>query len=351
MDKVVDLFLNNKSTKQKWVKLLSSLGLHDFSEREVDVIDHTIGLEDDEGNLVGTGSVAGNVLKYIGVKNDEVEQGARFNKVVTALTQYLANEEVFHSFVFTKAKYAESFEHLHFNLLAKTNQAAFLENGTPDVAEFVAEIPKVGNQEHKKVAAIVMNANPFTLGHKHLVKRASEENDLVYVFVVANDVSLFNFDERFELVQEGTKEFANVKVVSGGEYMVSPATFPAYFLKIPDDLITVQTAIDAAIFKRQIAPGLNITRRYIGKEPISRTTHYYNVSLAHELGPDIEVIVIDRLKKDDQIVTATEVRQLIKVGNLREINKFVPETTYDFIKKNMSELQSRIKKGMNINGN
>lgn len=35
-----------------------------------------------------------------------------------------------------------------------------------------------------------MNANPFTLGHEHLVKRASEENDLVYVFVVANDVSL-----------------------------------------------------------------------------------------------------------------------------------------------------------------
>lgn len=351
MDKVVDLFLNNNSTKQKWEELLSSLGLHDFSEREVDVIDHTIGLENDEGNLVGTGSVAGNVLKYIGVKNDEGEQGARFNKVVTALSQYLTNEGIFHSFVFTKAKYAESFEHLHFNLLAKTDQAAFLENGTPDVTDFVAEIPKVEDQEHKKVAAIVMNANPFTLGHEHLVKRASEENDLVYIFVVANDVSLFSFDERFKLVQEGTKEFTNVKVVSGSDYMVSPATFPAYFLKSPDDLITVQTAIDAAVFKKQIAPALNITRRYIGKEPISRTTHYYNVSLAHELGPDIEVIVIDRLQKDDQIVTATKVRQLIKDGNLREINKFVPETTYKFIKKNMPELQSRIEKGMNINGN
>lgn len=351
MDKVVDLFLNDNSTREKWEDLLSSLGLHDFSEREVDVIDHTIGLEDEEGNLVGTGSVAGNVLKYVGVKNDEDVQGARFNKVVTALTQYLASEGIFHSFVFTKAKYAESFKHLHFNLLAQTDQAAFLENVTPDVAEFVSEIPQVDNQANQKVAAIVMNANPFTLGHQHLVKMASDENDLVYVFVVANDVSLFSFDERLKLVKEGTKAFSNVKVVSGGDYMVSPATFPAYFLKTPDDLIAVQTAIDAAVFKNQIAPGLNIKRRYIGKEPISRTTHFYNVSLAHELGPDIEVIVIDRLEKDGQIVTATKVRQLIKDGNLKEINKFVPETTYEFIKKNMQELQSRIEKGMNIDGN
>ena len=82
MDKVVDLFLNDATTRQKWENLLESLGLNDFSEREVNVIDHTIGLEDEEGNLVGTGSVAGNVLKYIGVKNDADTQGARFNKVL-----------------------------------------------------------------------------------------------------------------------------------------------------------------------------------------------------------------------------------------------------------------------------
>lgn len=351
MDKVVDLFLSDTSTRKKWEDLLISLGLHDFSEREIDGIDHTIGLEDEEGNLVGTGSVAGNVLKYIGVKNDDAEQGARFNKVVSSLMQYLVNEKIFHSYVFTKAKYAESFEHLHFNLLAKTSEAAFLENGTPDINDFVKALPQITDQVNKKIAAIVMNANPFTLGHKHLVKMASEENDLVYVFVVANDVSLFNFDERMKLVKEGTKEFDNVKIVSGGDYMVSPATFPAYFLKSPDDLIDVQTAIDASVFKNKIAPALNITRRYIGKEPISRTTHFYNVSLAHELGPDIEVIVVKRLEKDGEIVTATKVRQLIKDGNLKEIDKFVPESTYLFIKQNVDKLQSRIKKGMSINGN
>ncbi len=350
MDKVVDLFLSDAATRQKWENLLSSLDLHNFSAREVDQIDHTIGLVDEDGKLVGTGSAAGNVLKYVGVINEDT-QGARFNKVVTNLLQYLAEQKIYHSFVFTKAKYASSFEHLHFNLLAKTDEAAFLENGMPDVNDFLSDLPKVEDQADKKIAAIVMNANPFTLGHQHLVKMASEENDLVYVFVVANDVSLFNFNERMKLVQEGTKQFANVKVVSGGDYMVSPATFPAYFLKSPDELIDVQTSVDAAVFKNKIAPALNIARRYIGQEPISRTTHFYNVSLAHELGPDIEVITVKRLEKSGQIVTATQVRQWIKDGDLAKINKFVPESTYEFIKQNMSELQSRIEKGMNIDGN
>ncbi|MBC9722183.1 MAG: [citrate (pro-3S)-lyase] ligase, partial [Lactobacillus sp.] len=62
-------------------------------------------------------------------------------------------------------------------------------------------------------------------------------------------------------------------------------------------------------------------------------------------------IVVKRLEKDGEIVTATKVRQLIKDGNLKEIDKFVPESTYLFIKQNMDKLQSRIKKGMSINGN
>ena len=52
MDKVVVLFLNDSSTRKKWEQLLTSLGFHDFSEREVNVIDHTIDLVDEDGNLV-----------------------------------------------------------------------------------------------------------------------------------------------------------------------------------------------------------------------------------------------------------------------------------------------------------
>lgn len=99
MDKVVDLYLSDPATKQRWINFLEKLDLHNFSEREVAVIDHTLGLIDEDGNLVGTGSVAGNVLKYIAVCNKDSELGQRFNKIVTALSQYLFTQQIFHMFV------------------------------------------------------------------------------------------------------------------------------------------------------------------------------------------------------------------------------------------------------------
>ena len=109
---------------------------------------------------------------------------------------YLTQEKIFHFFVFTKAKYAESFERLHFNLLAKTDQVAFLENGTPDIQDYLHDLPRVEDQANKKIAAIVMNANPFTLGHQYLVEKAAAENDWVHLFMVSEDKSLVPFSVR-----------------------------------------------------------------------------------------------------------------------------------------------------------
>ena len=127
MDKVVDLFLNDSSTRKKWELVVLVAMFWSIS-----------------------------VLKTI-----MLEQGShQFDELPT-------QEKTFHSFIFTKAKYAASFEHLHFNLLAKTDEAAFLENGTPDIQDYLHDLPKIDDQANKKIAAIVMNANPFTLGHKH----------------------------------------------------------------------------------------------------------------------------------------------------------------------------------------
>lgn len=351
MDKVVDLYLSNQTTKKEWKAFLEKMNLHNFSEKEVSVIDHTLGLVDDEGNLVGTGSVAGNVLKYIAVCNKDSEPGQRFNKIVTALSQYLFSQQIFHMFVFTKVKYAVSFKHLGFSELARTDEAAFLENGSPDVNDYLNELPRVQNQSDKQVAGIVMNANPFTLGHRYLVEKASQENDVVYVFVVATDMSLFNSSERFELVKKGCSEFKNVYVVSGDSYMVSAATFPAYFLKSADSLIENQTKIDARVFKNIIAPKLSIKHRYVGTEPFSHATSIYNESLLSELEPEIKVHLIPRLKKESITVTATKVRQLIKENDLAAIENMVPASTAKFIKANKKELQRRIREGMKIDGN
>lgn len=36
-------------------------------------------------------------------------------------------------------------------------------------------------EEAPRMAALVMNANPFTLGHQYLVEKAAAENDLLHL--------------------------------------------------------------------------------------------------------------------------------------------------------------------------
>ncbi len=348
---VSEIHLRNPSDYKRWRNFLESLDIHNFSDKEVQKIDTTLAIFSGD-DLVATGSLAGNTLKYIGVCNKDVVSGSRFNTIVSALVSREFQQGIFHLFVFTKIKYSASFQHVGFNELAHTDDAAVLEDGSPDVNDYLNDIPKIADQKGKKIGSIVMNANPFTSGHRFLVEQAAKQCDLVYVFVVNTDASLFSTSERFYLVKRGTADLKNVIVVNGGDYMVSYVTFPAYFLASSKDAIIYQTTMDARIFKNIIAKGLNIDVRFIGTEPLSRTTSIYNQVLQRQLPPEVEVDEIERQTTDGNYpITATAVRRDLKDNELEEIKKLVPLSTFDFIKANQAELTKRIKEGMNINGN
>lgn len=348
---VVDLHLHDPQVRQTWMTFLTSLGITDFDASETAQIDFTLGIYEDN-RLVATGSAAGNVLKYVGVCNEGETNGARFNTIVSALINRLAQAQIFHLFVFTKRQYQQSFQHVGFKELAHSDVAALLETGDTGISDFLAAIPRVADQQTKKVAGIVMNANPFTNGHRYLVETAAKENDLVYVFVVNTDASLFSTDQRVQLVKAGTADLRKVKVINGGDYMVSYATFPAYFLPTPDQQIDYQTTLDARLFREQIAPELAISTRYVGSEPRSHTTSIYNEVLQRELPPAVMVKVVERNHTaSGELITATAVRQAIAENALESVRSFVPATTFTFIEQHLDELQARIQKGMNINGN
>ena len=351
-EKIVTINIPRKSVFNKWKDFLTAQGITNFSQEEVTNIDSTIAIFDSDHQLQATGSVAGNVLKYIAVAAEQKEGGAVFNQIVTTLLSELAQRQIFHVFVFTKPQYSESFQHVGFSELARSKFGVILEEGDSTVKDYLSSIPKIFDQDNKKVSAIVMNANPFTYGHHFLAQTAAKENDLVYVFVVNTNASLFNTKERMQMVQEGLKDLANVKVVNGSDYMVSYATFPAYFLKTEDEAIQYQTTLDARIFRDQIAPPLNITKRYLGTEPVSHTTGIYNQVLKKELPPAVKPVIIERKHTSSgRLITATEVRAQIKEGKIDEIRKLVPQSTFKFIEDNEKELTTRIKKGMKISGN
>jgi [citrate (pro-3S)-lyase] ligase len=340
--------LKNPYYLKKWENLLQKVDIQVSTEVSIDDITCVGVFEADQ--LIATGSFQENILKYIAV-DPTYHDGKLFNLIISTLISTLAQQQIFHIFVFTKPIYQMSFEFVGFKTLVKTDVGVLLETGDTAITDYLATIPRIANQKNCKISAIVMNANPFTLGHRYLVEEASKSSDLVYIFVVKQDVSLFKTTERFHLVQVGVSDLSNVRVVSGDEYMVSYATFPTYFIPDKTNIIRYQTEMDATLFKQKIAKPLHIKTRYLGEEPFSKTTEVYNETLKRILPPEVQVEIIPRLKINTQIISATKVRKAIQQNQIETIKDFLPNSTYNYIRDHLKILQNSIKEGMNIDGN
>ena len=110
--------------------------------------------------------------------------------------------------------------------------------------------------------------------------------------------------------------------------------------------------MDARLFRDGIAKPLNITKRYVGTEPLSHTTAIYNETLQTELQPSVQLIEIDRKQFEmTRVISATTVRSAIERGDEMLYQQLVPPTTKQFIDKHLGLLQERIEGGKKVNGN
>ena len=175
---------------------------------------------------------------------------------------------------------------------------------------------------------VVMNCNPFTLGHRYLIEQAAKQVERLFVIVVREDCSLFAYAERKAMVEQGVAHLENVTVIDGSEYAISQATFPTYFLKRLDDAADTQMLLDLDLFSRHIAPALRATVRFVGTEPTDQLTRRYN-QLMHEVLADVREIV--RLEKEGNAVSASRVRKAMEQGDMSTIRQLVPPTTLPYI--------------------
>jgi len=324
---VIDI--HNKSEREEIIKFLQTLNL-----KYENNIEYTLALLED-GKIVGTGSISGKVLKCIAVDARKQGEGIAA-KIVSRLVQEQFKKGRTKNFLFTSPDKVNQFTGLGFQLLALAEPSyALLEMGIDGINQYLQDLQKYQLIENnqKIISAMVINANPFTLGHQYLVKTASMESDVVYLFVVREDKSLFPFETRFSLIKQGCKEFNNVKVMDGGDYIISNATFPTYFSRESEnDIVTGQAALDARIFIRYIVPTLKINRRYLGNEPYCGTTSIYNKVLKEILpSAGVKVKEISRFEIEGKAVSASSVRELIKKSKFTEIQKLVPSSTYRFL--------------------
>ncbi|MDY5476001.1 MAG: [citrate (pro-3S)-lyase] ligase [Enterocloster clostridioformis] len=292
-------------------------------------LDYTCCLYDDDYNPVATGSCFGNTLRCFAVSKAHQGEGL-LNQVVSHLIQIQFERGNYHLFLYTKCDSAKFFGDLGFYEIARAdNRVVFMENRRTGFRDYLKKLEKPVF-ESKKAAAIVMNANPFTLGHQYLVEKAAEENDIVHLFVVSEDASLVPFAVRKKLVQEGVAHLPNVVVHESGPYIISNATFPSYFLKDEETVMEGHARLDLAVFF-QIARELQICRRYVGEEPFSQVTGIYNRIMMEELKKkDIDCIVVPRKEKEGTIISASTVRQYIKNMQWEDLKKIVPDTTWNY---------------------
>ena len=328
----------------------------------IDDMNYYAAVLDDDGEMIAGGGLKDDVIKCVAV--DDAHKGeAIANTLVSHLISH-ANQEGYSCIkLFTKPKNRQLFESLSFRLLAEAPEAILMETGIGGISNTVEALKKIKEESEKykeynkeckedskkckentsylntstpqhlnttmqPTGCIVMNCNPFTLGHRYLIEQAAKQVERLYVMVVKEDCSLFAYTERKAMVEQGVADIENVSVIDGSDYTISRATFPTYFLKRLDDAADTQMLLDLDLFRRHIAPALGATVRFVGTEPTDQLTRRYN-QLMYEALKDVREI--NRLEKDGNAVSASRVRKAMEEGDMNTIRQLVPPTTLPYI--------------------
>ena len=314
-----------------------------------DDVDYYAALVDESSDeMIAGGGLKGCVIKCVAVADGH--KGEAVANVIVSHLIAKANADGCQCVkLYTKPHNRQLFESLSFRLIAEAPNAILMETGVGGIERWSDEL-RITNDElgvkndelgvrndelriksvRKPIGAIVMNANPFTLGHRFLVEQSSELVERLYVVVVREDCSMFSYSERKAMVIQGVRDIGNVVVVDGSDYAVSAATFPTYFLKQISDATDTQITLDLDIYRRRIAPALGATVRFFGSEPTDPLTRRYNELMHQQLGED-HVHEIQRKQQDGSPISASRVRKAMLEGRLLDAIQMVPLTTIPYI--------------------
>ena len=312
-----------------------------------DDVDYYAAIVDESSDeMIAGGGLKGSVIKCVAVADGH--KGEAVANVIVSHLIAKANAEGCQCVkLYTKPDNRQLFESLSFRLIAESPNAILMETGVGGIEKYSEELrvkseelgvksEELKNNEsvvlnaRKPIGVIVMNANPFTLGHRFLVEQSSELVERLYVVVVREDCSMFSYNERKAMVSQGVRDIGNVVVVDGSDYAVSAATFPTYFLKQLSDATDTQIILDLDLYRRRIAPALGATIRFFGSEPTDPLTRRYNELMHQQLGEE-HVHEIQRKQQEGSAISASRVRKAMMEGCLWDAIQLVPPTTIPYI--------------------
>ena len=310
-------------------------------------LDYICAMVDEENRVIATGSCFGATLRCFAVSQQHQGEGL-LNEVVSHLMEYQMARGYTHLFLYTKIKSAKFFQSLGFYEIARVDGTlVFMENRRNGFPSYLSRLEKTARPGVS--GAIVMNANPFTLGHQYLVETAAGRCDTLHLFLLSEDASLVPFGVRKQLVQAGTAHLKNVVLHDSGPYIISNATFPSYFLKDDAAVIQGHAKLDLTIFVR-IARALGVTVRFVGEEPTSQVTGLYNEIMAAQLPENgIDCVILPRKQALGKAISASTVRAALQAGDWQTLSQLVPQTTLDYFRSSEAEpVLRRIRSAENV---
>ena len=300
--------------------------LNKFSLRLDPNLTKTLYIENHNNEIIGTISCQDYIIKDLAV--DENYQSENLaSLLVNEILNYFRLNNIYNYQVFTKPIYKNIFISFGFTTIIETDKVIMLEGGVTKINDKIKEIKNVLTNkfgeinENTDLGCVVINGNPITNGHVHLIEQASKNHKLVVLFVVEEDKSDFTFEERFSFAYLSTMRLGNVCVVPSSKYIVSSSTFPSYFLKDENEVTEQYSKIDALIFKEYFMKNLYIKKRYVGTETIKKMVYYNNVlkQILQE-----KLVIIERLSENEEVISASKVRTLLKQNKYDEALNYVP---------------------------
>ena len=336
-----------------------------------------------DGSILAGAGIKADIIKCVAVAPSARSEGFML-PLLSRIVSDAAARGILNLKVFTKPENREIFESIGFKVLASAPKAILMENGRglEKYCEYLSGICHAsGSVFHcqrkpsaRKCGVIVMNANPFTLGHKYLIDKALEQVDHLFIIPVQEDLSSFPYPERLAMIKahadalsviSSVVEKSHITVLEGSGYVISAATFPTYFLKDRSDAAETQMLLDLDLFEKHIMPALGASVRFVGSEPLDPLTARYN-SLMHNAVEIPRLVMPDpdrasaqpsaeqnyfsgRCPKNqfssavaspthaDAAVSASKVRAAIEVGDYASAAALCPVTTHPYLLAALAE--------------
>ena len=186
-----------------------------------------------QGRLIACAGLDNNVVKCVAVEQDHRGKSVSLG-LGSEIVALAVERGYFHLFLYSPPHNRELFRGWGFYPLVEVPGLVLLMENSPIAIKTYCESLRLQKRPGNRIGCAVLNANPFTLGHRFLIKRAAARCDWLHVFVVREDASAFSYADRFALVAAGVKNISKVTLHEGSGYIISRATFPGAAWPVAD---------------------------------------------------------------------------------------------------------------------